>query len=1083
MLPLNRQVGRLHRHLLTLTLILFLSLPPLHLHGAELVRRPFAIPAADAEVTLETFSDQAGAQLVYLIADVRGVTTNPVQGVFAVRDALERLVARTALRVEVDGKTGAFVVRRESKSPGPPESPQPIAPSPPQSMKNTPRTLLAALAGWLATTTEAQTVAPAAQDNAVVLSPFQVNTSRDSGYVASSTLAGTRLNSEIWDTPAAISVFTSEFLSDIGVLDVKSSLNFALNASEDTSNYTGNFLVANDVNIQIRGFIDAAVGRNYFTWRLSSDVFNVERIDFSRGPNSVLFGVGAPGGIVNTSSKRALIGQDAQQLRTRIGTWDDHRVEYDFSKTLLKEKLAVRANLLWQDKNDWREFKTSERRAGALAATYRPFKNTEVRVDSEYGDVDQLHAQPYPAREGFVGWETAGRLIANTYGQAVNGTTANTIAPVVWDPFSGGAPVSWNGSRIASVGPRASALANIGASVLDESKLPRWAAITSPGWTNDFYYYNYAGFLEQRLGENFSIEAAFNRQRESRSQNRPTGFGEVVLRVDPNALRPVASNALGLVTATEPNPNVGRYYIEGRNYGLLIADRTTDDYRLTTSYRLDLTPRHRWLGRHDLAALVSRTNAFNRDDTLDNRNTTPVGNATFPLDITNGNNQVIRRTYLDFSKPDPRGHGLADPNRYRLAGQGGITEGMVRVGDAGRDFLARTDTSMLASQSRWFDGRVVVTGGLRRDRLRVWTDTIDADGDGDFNEHRAAGTRLYPRREQNGQKAFNQGDTKTFGTVLHPLPWLAVFYNQSNSFRPQTDQDINGALIGNRKGEGRDYGLRFRLWDNKVNASIARYTTDDANAAVGYDNNFNNFMNSIWRAIGQSNLQRGAASDSQDLSGKGTEVEITANPTSSWRLAINGAQTHQIASSLYPRNGIYLESNRARWMQNATTLLGSEIVTSIPNPDPVTGGPATVLTALREVDTIYRAITAGAGSTRRQLREYTGNFFTAYSFRSSEGLVRGLTVGGGANYRGKGVVGFDTTKKNAIIYGPAYTLANAMLAYEWRLKKSRTIKVQLNVDNLLDESRPILTDASETQEFSYVFQTPRRFALTTTVSF
>ena len=47
---------------------------------------------------------------------------------------------------------------------------------------------------------------------------------------------------------------------------------------------------------------------------------------------------------------------------------------------------------------------------------------------------------------------------------------------------------------------------------------------------------------------------------------------------------------------------------------------------------------------------------------------------------------------------------------------------------------------------------------------------------------------------------------------------------------------INGALIGNRKGEGRDYGVRLRLWDNKVNASIARYTTDDANLAVGYDN-------------------------------------------------------------------------------------------------------------------------------------------------------------------------------------------------------------------------------------------------------
>ena len=148
-----------------------------------------------------------------------------------------------------------------------------------------------------------------------------------------------------------------------------------------------------------------------------------------------------------------------------------------------------------------------------------------------------------------------------------------------------------------------------------------------------------------------------------------------------------------------------------------------------------LASRSRWLGRHDLAALISRTDTLNRDDTLDNRNTTTLGKATFPLDITNGNNQVLRRTYLDFSNPDPRWHGLADPNRYRLSGQAGITEAMVRVGDAGRDFLTRADTSMLATQSRWFGGRVVVTGGLRRDRLRVWTDTIDTDGDGDLNEH------------------------------------------------------------------------------------------------------------------------------------------------------------------------------------------------------------------------------------------------------------------------------------------------------------------------------------------------------------
>ena len=48
-------------------------------------------------MTLETFSDPGGTQRVSRIEAVRGVATRPVPGVFAVRDALQRRVARTAL--------------------------------------------------------------------------------------------------------------------------------------------------------------------------------------------------------------------------------------------------------------------------------------------------------------------------------------------------------------------------------------------------------------------------------------------------------------------------------------------------------------------------------------------------------------------------------------------------------------------------------------------------------------------------------------------------------------------------------------------------------------------------------------------------------------------------------------------------------------------------------------------------------------------------------------------------------------------------------------------------------------------------
>ena len=77
--------------LLALLLVLCNGGLGMRLSGAEPTRRTFALAAGDAEITLEKFSDQAGVQIVYLLGDVRGVTTNAVHGAFAIREARSRL--------------------------------------------------------------------------------------------------------------------------------------------------------------------------------------------------------------------------------------------------------------------------------------------------------------------------------------------------------------------------------------------------------------------------------------------------------------------------------------------------------------------------------------------------------------------------------------------------------------------------------------------------------------------------------------------------------------------------------------------------------------------------------------------------------------------------------------------------------------------------------------------------------------------------------------------------------------------------------------------------------------------------------
>ena len=76
--------------------------------------RAFQIPASDASEALQAFSLQAGTALVYVIEDVREVRTNGIEGRFFPFDALQRLLANTALTVAQDSRTGALMVKRAS---------------------------------------------------------------------------------------------------------------------------------------------------------------------------------------------------------------------------------------------------------------------------------------------------------------------------------------------------------------------------------------------------------------------------------------------------------------------------------------------------------------------------------------------------------------------------------------------------------------------------------------------------------------------------------------------------------------------------------------------------------------------------------------------------------------------------------------------------------------------------------------------------------------------------------------------------------------------------------------------------------
>ncbi len=112
-------------------------------------KRSYDLPRGDAAATLRQFAAASGRSLVYVTDKVRGETTNPVRGEFTPREAIERMLAGTALEAAQDAATGALVVSRKRSVEVAPRSGEigPVSDSPPMPnpMPSKPRALLVAL--------------------------------------------------------------------------------------------------------------------------------------------------------------------------------------------------------------------------------------------------------------------------------------------------------------------------------------------------------------------------------------------------------------------------------------------------------------------------------------------------------------------------------------------------------------------------------------------------------------------------------------------------------------------------------------------------------------------------------------------------------------------------------------------------------------------------------------------------------------------------------------------------------------------------------------------------------------------------
>jgi outer membrane receptor protein involved in Fe transport len=306
------------------------------------------------------------------------------------------------------------------------------------------------IAGFTARPGTAQTApsaAPAVATPAsaiVELSPFVVNTDKDTGFAAASALAGGRLATDLRDTPAAYSVITREFIDALNLTDLQEAAEWSTGSSDIPNTGTANFFTFSTY-YQTRGVRAGTQQRNFFPQYGDNDTYNVERFDFGRGPNSILFGNGTLGGTSSSTTKRARLDRAFQNVQANVGSWSMYRATVDVNQPI-SERLAVRTTAVWGDGDGWRQKDFNKRKGAFLTTTFRPFRHTEIRLEGEYLEIqkqvgmttlnDQLSgwngALTYATPAALRGAATAVLNAATAAG--VNRRAANYT---VFDPYSG----------------------------------------------------------------------------------------------------------------------------------------------------------------------------------------------------------------------------------------------------------------------------------------------------------------------------------------------------------------------------------------------------------------------------------------------------------------------------------------------------------------------------------------------------------------------------------------------------------------------------------------------------------------------
>ncbi len=982
-----------------------------------------------------------------------------------------------------------------------------------------------------------------------MLSPFEVSTELDHGYAARDTLSGTRFRSDLRDVPSQVSVMTAEFLQDIASVTMEDAFRYSANVENTTEfasavsgggDFNNAVLNTRDAN-RIRGLSAAGITHDFFQSNVLQDSYNTERITFTSGPNAILFGNGNPGGIVDTAFLRANLRRQRGQVSIRTDNYGSLRGSVDFNQPLIKDVLAVRLAAMKSEQKYWRKPAGRDDDRYFATLTFKPLSGTTLRFYYEDAMIDQTPMRNVRFGDQVTPWIEAGRPAFNnglanpTVVDASNNSywvrnTANTRTVWILGEAASNSPYTiWGAGANANINtastrytvntigpgstPNQSGVDSYVYSLPhDESISPFDVSVNGNGTRNLMYGEIWGGSIEQRLPANLYFQVDYNRE----SVLNPVAD---FIRGVHSAIRADAN--MYLPDRVTPNPNYGKYYVDGSEPRVFVFRSEFEEARAMLSHELDLTEKEgwvRWLGRHRTAAMFQRSETMGvqqehvprvipagvSPETALNNYGGPTYNTFYiryylsdPMDPSTGRNYSLN---LPFDPVRTTTYTMPDGSTY----YGGYKSPYGATA-AGTMNNSRLEGQVLALQSFFWDNRLVTSFGWRKDKVRQ-------------------ASRAMTRQTSAGQSAFEsitwyddpprnwttytEGSTSTQGAVFHVNRWLSAFYNQSSTWNPPTIiiNPDDGSIVPGATGDGKDYGLMLRFFSDRLSLRLNKYENSSGPASdTGYRNAIVPVVQNIERTLidrtadGTINAPVAPFYDAtqgtntysgvfSDLVSEGYEFELVANPNRNWRFSLSGAKSEATVSNIGQPWVRFIEQRASLWAQHAD-LTGPA------------GESTTIGTRYLSIIQTLNQMKQADGQRVESNRDWRINLVGRYTF--TEGPLNGGFIGAGHRYRSPQVIGYRASlvdnefplpgspaqilvpARDAPIKGSTLMETELFLGYSRNITRKVNWRVQLNIRNLFDDQDPVDQRANIAQGFTSVYSVPepRSFILTNTFSF